>query len=759
VAEHRRAEPLTRALGAFAITAALLALLVSNAGAASVVRSLGAGATFPHRALVLTVPAAIPVTVPRIYVGENGSPVDSLSVTPVTPVTAPTAASFGVVLVIDQSLSMTGAPLNHAMATARAIAAQRTGSQKVGVITFDSSPSIVLPMTSDSTAIQRALARTPWTGVGTSPLPALMAGLHQLAYAHVTNGAVILLSDGATRGATKLTPQSVGAAAQAQNARIFTVGLKDPSFAPAPMRRIAQFGGGSYLPTTSLQLPYLLTHLATSVPRSYLVRYTSILSGGQHVSVTVHVDGISKLLRTSYDAPAVSSGGAGSAGSTTSTASSTSPGSTGSSSTGSGSTASGSSASASAPAAGKTPGAKSSGVSSTSSRQAASTKGSTPGVSGTFTALSALPQHAIGSKAHRATPGTAPRVTRAPTTAAGKAALASVQPISGFVPRSPRHSFWSSSLALVLIAGGCALLIGLGVLILVFRRPARRALQQRVGSFTLGSTDGPAIPAPGAEPANPVARLLTRRPWWPAFAEQVDTARMKRTPLELVKRTAVIGLVAGAVLALVLGSVVPALLVPLFAPFVLRMLVKRGARRQQRRFNEQLPSHLQDLAGAMRAGRSFVGAMAAIVESANEPIRGEFDRALSDERLGLPLEETLEAVGRRMAAKDMEQVTLIASLNRNSGSNVAEALDRVAESARDRADLAREMRSLTGQARMSAWILTGMPPMILLALTVMAPAYGRPLFHTTMGIVMVFFAAGLLGIGWMVLNKIVNPEA
>jgi tight adherence protein B len=735
----KRAQRLRRALGALVIAPALLSLLGGSAAAGSVSGAIGTGATFPHRALVLTVPARIPVSVPHLYVRENGKPVDYLSVTPVK---APAAANFGVVLVIDQSQSMAGAPLARAMAAARAIAAQKTGTQKIGVVTFDSRPSVVLPMTSDAKAIHRALAPTPWTGVGTSPLAAVMTGLRQLAYAHITNGAVILLSDGATSGATKLTARSVGAAAQAQNARVFTVGVQDRSFAPAPMRRIAQLGGGSLLPTTSMQLPGLLTRLATVVTKSYLLRYTSILSGGEHVAVTVHLDGLPRLLRTSYEAPAAASDGG------TSPSSGAAP----SSRAGSGSAPSGRST-VSGTSASKAPGAKSTGGAPVTSSSNSAT-GQTGLPAWWETLLKPSPTQQL------AAPGSAPSAPSVDRSNTVKGSVpTSVQPIAGFAPRAPHHSFWSSSFAVILIAGSSALLIGIAMLVLLFRHPARRALQQRVGTFTLASPDESAIPALDAERASPFARLLTARTWWPVFAEQVDTARMKRSPLDLVKRAALFALVAAVLFWLVLGSVLPGLVLVIIAPFVLRTLVARGVRRQQRRFSEQLPSHLQDLAGAMRAGRSFVGAMSAIVESANEPMRGEFDRALSDERLGLPLEETLEAIGRRMAAKDMEQVTLIASLNRKSGSNVAEALDRVAESARDRADLAREMRSLTGQARLSAWILTGMPPVILAALTILAPAYGHPLFHTTVGLIMLFFAAGLLGAGWMVMNKIVNPES
>ncbi|MDQ6776216.1 MAG: type II secretion system F family protein [Actinomycetota bacterium] len=647
---------------------------------------------------------------------------------------APAAGNTGIVLVIDQSASMRGAALTHAMAAARAIATQRTGKQELGVITFDSAPSLVLPMTSDPATINRALARTPWTGVGTGPLRALMAGLQQLAYAHITDGSVILLSDGAATGASKFTAQSVSAAALAQHARIFTVGLQDRSFAPGPMRQIARLGGGKFVLATGAQLPPAFARLATTPTQSYLLRYQSILPGSQHVAVTVHLDGVPSLLRLSYDAPALASSGTGSA---------TTP---------SPPTTSNAGASATTPAGTKTsrtttPGAQSGGASTTA-----------PDASGLPLRSSWGIISFPSSNPHRATTGHAPKAGRAPLGTGTGSAPTSADPGPRWVPPSQHHSFWASSLAVVLIAGSCALLIGLATTVLFLRRPARRALQRRVGSFTLTSLADPTNAVLTTEAPGLVAQLFTRRRWWPAFAERVDSGRMKRSPLQLVKRTAVISVVAAVLLRIMLGSILPGLLAVIVAPFILRTLVARAARRQRSKFNEQLPSHLQDLAGAMRAGRSFVGGIAAMVDSATEPIRGEFDRALSDERLGKPLEDTLEAIGRRMEAKDMDQVALIASLNRQSGSNVAEALERVAESARERADLRREMKALTGQARMSAGVLTGMPPVLLLALTIMAPAYPRPFFHSTIGFVLLFFAAGLLVAAWMVMGKIVNPK-
>ncbi len=181
-------------------------------------------------------------------------------------------------------------------------------------------------------------------------------------------------------------------------------------------------------------------------------------------------------------------------------------------------------------------------------------------------------------------------------------------------------------------------------------------------------------------------------------------------PLALVKRAAA----ASAIVAILADSgewLTPliGLLALLVWPFILRAVISRRAPASSGTSSEtSLPSHLQDLSGAMRSGRSVVGAIAAVAESADEPIRSELERAVTDEQLGRPLEESLDAVARRMHAEDMEQVSLIAALHRRSGSNVAEAFDRVAEGARERADLRREVKALTGQAKMSSLVLTGL---------------------------------------------------
>jgi tight adherence protein B len=341
------------------------------------------------------------------------------------------------------------------------------------------------------------------------------------------------------------------------------------------------------------------------------------------------------------------------------------------------------------------------------------------------------------------TPAAAPQLLPAPSVATPK----------------PAGTFWSSSSSVLAVALVTALLLGVAILLLL--RPIKEGVKSRVGDFIVSDDGASADVGIAASGGATVPRILLRRGWWGPYSEDVDAARIRRTPLQLVKLS-----LGAYVLSMVLGSFAlgsPSIMflavIPNGALRTLRIVVRRLAKRQRAKFADQLPSHLQDLAGAMRAGRSIVGALASVADGAAEPIRTELERALADERLGLPLEETLQAVADRMASEDMEQVALVAALHRRSGSNVAEALDRVAESARDRADMRREMKALTAQARISGWVLSLLPPTLLVAMALIAPGYAKPMWSTTVGIIALVFSGLLVLAGRFVMSRIVNVEA
>jgi Flp pilus assembly protein TadB len=620
---------------------------------------------FPDRALVISTPPGISIGASRVHVSENGRPVGGLTVTPMTQANV---GDFGLVLVIDQSPSMSGQPLAQAMASAQAIAARRSGQQRLGIISFDSAPSVLLALTSSQRTINQVVATTPWTGPGSNVSAALALALKHLAQAKVVAGAVIVISDGVGTQGAGAPAQAVTTAAQAAHVPIFTVGLRDSASTAGSLQGLARIAGGTFMPATGSNLVPSLATLVAKLTRGYVVRYRSLEHAGQQVAVSASVDGVPGTVTASYTAPV---------------------------------------------------------------------------------APVVLPQR------HRAP---APPAQPSFAHAGLLNSLPSFAPGS-VTPVAQRRSFWSSPTSVLVVSAASALLLALAILMLLLRRPTKGAVQTRVGSFIPGPLlleDGTLVQAPPS--GNPFVRLVEGGRWWPPFVENVAVARSRHTPLALVKRAAAMGAVATIFFTLVLGSPLLGLLALLAWPFVLRSLMGRAARKQRERFRDLLPAHLQDLAGAMRAGRSVVGGIASVAESADEPIRSEFERAVTDEQLGRPLEESLQAVAERMQADDMDQVALIAALNRRSGSNVAESIERVADGARERADLRRELKALTGQAKMSSMVLTGLPPLMLIGLSVMAPQYAHPMFHTTVGIILLGIGATMVFAGWRVMMKIINVD-
>jgi tight adherence protein B len=323
-------------------------------------------------------------------------------------------------------------------------------------------------------------------------------------------------------------------------------------------------------------------------------------------------------------------------------------------------------------------------------------------------------------------------------------------------------SFWSSTLALALVVGACALLVGVTVAIVLFRRSSRGSVRERVGEFVsppseARDTETAATPATGMLALT--ERSLERGRWWEEFKEKLDIARIERPAIEVIYLTAACTL-AGAILATTLtGTPVAGVAALVLVPVVARAVVNRRLEHQRILFADQLPAHLQELAAAMRAGHSMVSGITVMAEGASEPTQGEFQRVLADEQLGMPLEDALRSVALRMDAQDMEQVSLVAELHRQTGGNMAEVLDRVAEAVRERAELNRELRTLTAQARGSRWIVTSIPPTLLVLIDLLNPTYLNPLFHTETGHLLLGLAAVLILTGSMVLGRIVRIEA
>jgi tight adherence protein B len=319
--------------------------------------------------------------------------------------------------------------------------------------------------------------------------------------------------------------------------------------------------------------------------------------------------------------------------------------------------------------------------------------------------------------------------------------------------RSFAERFWRSPAGMVATAFGTALLVALALMAII--RPRARTLRRRMAEFV--SVGLPESEDGGKQRQLVLARAeksFERAQWWTRFKEELELAEIQ-TPAAYIVAAAAVGTLLAA---LILFALVGLLLVPIsFAvPFLVRASIRRKLERKRNAFADQLPDNLQVLASALRAGHTLVGALSVVVEDCAEPSRAEFRRVIADEQLGVPLEEAFAVVARRMASRDLEQVALVAALQRETGGNTAEVLDRVAETVRSRFELRRLVKTLTTQGRMSRWVVSLLPVGLLALITLINPEYMQPLYTHPIGRVLLVLAGVMVVAGSLVIKRIIN---
>ncbi len=252
-------------------------------------------------------------------------------------------------------------------------------------------------------------------------------------------------------------------------------------------------------------------------------------------------------------------------------------------------------------------------------------------------------------------------------------------------------------------------------------------------------------------------RTVGNQRWWQRFETDVELGGFSLSALAIAGWTIVAGIIASLAAAAIFQSLWW-LFLGLAAPFVTRWIVTRRVKKMRRAFEEQLADNLDVLAGAMRTGHSTMGALSVMVDSSIEPSKTEFRRVLQDEQLGVPLDDALMVMARRMRSYDAEQIALVMRLQREAGGNTAEVLDRVAEVIRGRMELRRLVDVLTAQARISRWILTALPIFVLLILLFTGAEYLQPMLDSMVGKVMLVVGGIMVLIGSLWIKRISNLD-
>ncbi len=251
------------------------------------------------------------------------------------------------------------------------------------------------------------------------------------------------------------------------------------------------------------------------------------------------------------------------------------------------------------------------------------------------------------------------------------------------------------------------------------------------------------------------------------FAEQQGFLEAVESKLEMAEvplraSEALLIWVAAVLVTGVLGFVFGGLLI---GAFLVAVVILAGpgflnfkAAARQRKFETQLPDTLTLLAGALRAGFSLMQAVDAVSQEVQNPMGKELRRVISETRLGRDLEEALEDTAVRMGSADFTWAVMAIRIQREVGGNLSELLMTVADTMLQRERLRREVKALTAEGRMSAYVLACLPPGLGLVMYGANPDYMRPLFTDSLG--QILLALSLLGmiIGFFWMQKVVQID-
>jgi tight adherence protein B len=235
--------------------------------------------------------------------------------------------------------------------------------------------------------------------------------------------------------------------------------------------------------------------------------------------------------------------------------------------------------------------------------------------------------------------------------------------------------------------------------------------------------------------------------------EQADTAL---TPARFLQISA--GMAIAAVAVCAVAGLHPAV-IPFAAVFMgsfpLMWLILRRKRRLKK-FASQMPDALDLIARALRAGHSLQSGFRLVSEEMQAPMGTEFGRVFEEQNLGIPMDEALDSLTRRVPNLDLKFFVTALVLQRQTGGDLAEILDKIGYLVRERFKIWGQVQALTGEGRLSGIVLLALPPVLFLAVYRLNPDYVMVLFSDPMGKQMLAGGAILQILGALVIRKIVN---
>jgi tight adherence protein B len=321
---------------------------------------------------------------------------------------------------------------------------------------------------------------------------------------------------------------------------------------------------------------------------------------------------------------------------------------------------------------------------------------------------------------------------------------------------------------LVLYVGGgigLAMLL-IGLLISVFG--GQSVVEERLGRYTEAggvAFSGETAGEGAVERPSPLSDFFNRMgegtDLFEGISKNLARANIKLRPAEYIAAMVASSLGAGFV-GMVLGrSIIIAILGLIIGPFLPGMYVKSAQGRRLKMFDNQLGDMLNLMVNGLRAGYSTLQAMEAVSRELPAPISEEFRRVVQEMQLGIPMEDALDHLIRRISSEDLDLVITAINVQREVGGNLAEILDTISFTIRERVRIKGEISALTAQGRATAWVISALPIALTVMLFLVNREYIMEFFNPetrTCGYPLLVLAGLMIVSGFISVQKIVSID-
>jgi tight adherence protein B len=252
-----------------------------------------------------------------------------------------------------------------------------------------------------------------------------------------------------------------------------------------------------------------------------------------------------------------------------------------------------------------------------------------------------------------------------------------------------------------------------------------------------------------------IDRVLAKRNVRYFNRESLENAGLRLSQAEFILLI-LVGAFVGALIGLVVAGPLLAILLVIAAPFVGHLVLGFLAGKRRGKFDEQLGDTLQVLSGSLRAGHSILRAIDAAANESQSPTSEEMRRVVSETSLGRDLLVSLNDTADRMKNEDFVWISQAIQINREVGGNLAEVLDQVGETIRERSEIKGHIKSLAAEGKFSAYILMALPVGIVILLMLVNPGYMNKMWTNPLGWIMIAASIILMTVGGLWMRKIID---